>query len=749
MKTIKNLTIKPLLVTVTCLTLAACVVDETTQPGSSSSSSSSGGVPPVFTSSHTVAVPENTTGAVYSAASTAVSVVSYAITGEEAKLFIIDATTGAMAFIAPPDYENTKDADLNNKYEVTVNAMAGGLTSALPVTITVTTVATPSLAFIFPTAGAELGLNSVQFEFTAQLRFEETESHTPLAVTDVAVTNQLGDIYDIEQPGYVNGTNGLWIKKGIADQGSNTLTATATYSGQIYTATQTLQNTSAIKAEAFGLNITNSTFTIFNGLYPALDTLSFTNKTIREQVLPADVQLWPRLTEFESESSKPWAYTLSKTNISHQMFVVRANKDFSILTYVRVQQGVPNAEDFVKGVTSMVLDENEDALPANDRLLVLQHDNGTAWVSSLNVGDKLLTDNNGPMPEDPQGPNPSLSGSPLYTTVWTQPAGISNADQIAFDSATQTLVILDKKTTSSDLIFYTLNRASNSYDHEKFRVSLGTNNARLVTGNGKVYVSEGSSTPWDGLTINSIDAATGLKTLVYSQCSAPLFCIDTGPTFASITDMRMDHLSGTLYVLDGVANRFISINLATKARTLVKSFAVASGLGIAPNDIAFDGYANYFITDNNTGAIVGVDATSGQRRLVRSGLTDHSQQSVAQQIRYNETNGLITVESLLDTAGMVTGKTLAKTDVRSGAASLLTDYNPTFTVDHLGIFQDAQLGNFAVSIDGNRITITNLANGEAVTYSPPNNFGFTPPRAVEINNHPKSTLCRYANKPLL
>ena len=55
--------------------------------------------------------------------------VTYAIAGgADAALFAIDASTGALSFVAAPDFEAPRDADGDNVYEVIVSASDGSLT---------------------------------------------------------------------------------------------------------------------------------------------------------------------------------------------------------------------------------------------------------------------------------------------------------------------------------------------------------------------------------------------------------------------------------------------------------------------------------------------------------------------------------------------------------------------------------------------------------------------------------------------
>jgi VCBS repeat-containing protein len=95
---------------------------------------------PVFTSATTASVAENTTEA-YTAAASDDDLTSptYAIVGgADAALFTIDATTGVVSFITPPDFDTAGDDDGDNDYEITVRATDGVNNVDQNVTITVT-----------------------------------------------------------------------------------------------------------------------------------------------------------------------------------------------------------------------------------------------------------------------------------------------------------------------------------------------------------------------------------------------------------------------------------------------------------------------------------------------------------------------------------------------------------------------------------------------------------------------------------
>ncbi|WP_417481960.1 cadherin domain-containing protein [Maricaulis sp.] len=94
---------------------------------------------PVFSSGATASVAENQTAA-YSAAAAddEGTALTYALSGTDAALFSIDSATGAVTFIAAPDYENPEDAGGDNVYDIVVSASDGTNTTDQAVAITVT-----------------------------------------------------------------------------------------------------------------------------------------------------------------------------------------------------------------------------------------------------------------------------------------------------------------------------------------------------------------------------------------------------------------------------------------------------------------------------------------------------------------------------------------------------------------------------------------------------------------------------------
>ncbi|NDV48556.1 carbohydrate-binding protein, partial [Salipiger sp. PrR003] len=65
---------------------------------------------------------------------------SFELTGEDAALFEFNETTGALDFIAAPDFENPADFDADNVYDVTLTTSDGVLTASQDISVTVTDV---------------------------------------------------------------------------------------------------------------------------------------------------------------------------------------------------------------------------------------------------------------------------------------------------------------------------------------------------------------------------------------------------------------------------------------------------------------------------------------------------------------------------------------------------------------------------------------------------------------------------------
>ena len=106
---------------------------------------------PVFTSPVSADAAENQTPAYTARAGDADGdTLSYSLSGADAALFTIDATTGEVSFAAAPDFEAPGDANGDNDYEIIVTASDGANNTSQAVTVTVTNVNDNTPVFTSP-----------------------------------------------------------------------------------------------------------------------------------------------------------------------------------------------------------------------------------------------------------------------------------------------------------------------------------------------------------------------------------------------------------------------------------------------------------------------------------------------------------------------------------------------------------------------------------------------------------------------
>ena len=98
---------------------------------------------PTITSATSTSIPENTITTIYTASATDPEndTLAYSLSGTDQDDFIIDPSSGAIAFANTPDYESPTDADTNNVYQVTLEVSDGnGNSASQALTISVTNV---------------------------------------------------------------------------------------------------------------------------------------------------------------------------------------------------------------------------------------------------------------------------------------------------------------------------------------------------------------------------------------------------------------------------------------------------------------------------------------------------------------------------------------------------------------------------------------------------------------------------------
>ena len=168
---------------------------------------------PVFTSPAAVSARENQVAAYEAAATDADGdPLVYSLSGTDAALFTINATTGEVSFIAAPDFEMPGDADGDNVYDITVTASDGTNRTDHNVAITVTDYNIP--VFTSPAAVSARENQTAAYEAAATDDDSDPLVYS-LSGTDAAlftINANTGEVSfiaapDFEMPGDADGDN--------------------------------------------------------------------------------------------------------------------------------------------------------------------------------------------------------------------------------------------------------------------------------------------------------------------------------------------------------------------------------------------------------------------------------------------------------------------------------------------------------------------------------------------------------------
>ncbi|MFO1368927.1 MAG: cadherin repeat domain-containing protein [Marinagarivorans sp.] len=108
--------------------------------------------------------------------------ISYSISGVDAEFFAVDAATGAVRFKAPVDFEQPKDANHDNRYDISITATAGAHISTQSININVKDVKLPTIEWLYPQPYSNLGSgNSGVYEVALKIYDKDTNQPIPNA----------------------------------------------------------------------------------------------------------------------------------------------------------------------------------------------------------------------------------------------------------------------------------------------------------------------------------------------------------------------------------------------------------------------------------------------------------------------------------------------------------------------------------------------------------------------------------------
>ncbi|NJN76163.1 MAG: DUF4114 domain-containing protein, partial [Synechococcaceae cyanobacterium RL_1_2] len=190
---------------------------------------------PLFSSSATFAIDENSTavGQVTAIDPEGAPITYTIIGGDDGGKFTIDPNTGALAFLAAPDFETATDADTNNVYLVQVQASDGGQTTLQSISVTVNDLAgneppiiTSNNAFSIAENTTTVGQITAVDPESGTLTFGITGSGADdgLFTIDGAGNLVFSSARDFETPSSAASSNNYVVQVSITDNGNNTVT---------------------------------------------------------------------------------------------------------------------------------------------------------------------------------------------------------------------------------------------------------------------------------------------------------------------------------------------------------------------------------------------------------------------------------------------------------------------------------------------------------------------------------------------
>ncbi|WP_228769400.1 putative Ig domain-containing protein [Limnohabitans sp. 2KL-3] len=177
---------------------------------------------PTVTSAATASFAENGAGAAYTASGTdpdAGTALSYSLSGSDAALFSIEASTGVVHFVSAPNFEAPADAGGDNEYDIVVTAMDNGTLSATKaVAITVTNVnEAPTTQ---GTLSPQTAIKGQAFSLNVKDKFADVDAGTngTLSFSSIGLPSGMS----------INSSTGLISGTATADQPSAQVVVTAT-----------------------------------------------------------------------------------------------------------------------------------------------------------------------------------------------------------------------------------------------------------------------------------------------------------------------------------------------------------------------------------------------------------------------------------------------------------------------------------------------------------------------------------------
>jgi hypothetical protein len=450
--------------------------------------------------------------------------VKYSLSGNDAGIFNIDQSTGALTFKQPADFEQPKDSDRDNEYVIDITAQVEQSSATQNLRVKVKDVAVPTVALVSPQANANVGQGD-NVEVEASVRVYDQESKGPLNSGSVTV-------------------NGVKLTKDSADPTLWKGLVQVPAGGMDVEVAATTEDNVVIKETAKWINKPGSLKPQVMALVPGgyiatIDSAGHFMTKIYLSGMPQWVEyagnddLFKPLKSFDFNSRYQTAYF---------------SNEKGELMAASIASAVPKM--YYAGAISGLLGLTYDS--SGNRLLVLSAKSNKGG-ERFEVSAVPLNNLGFANARTAETKNQAAKVSSLWNMYADESLGVFKA--FNYHRASKTYIIADER-----IVDGTARTFVQGYDEsaqKRFTAEVGGDISVLAVDEaaGVVYAAENSRTPEAKL--KAINLSTGA---VSDLVDAPSTSV-----IGAFSDLRMDNVNKKLYVSDAVAGSIFVVDLAAKS----------------------------------------------------------------------------------------------------------------------------------------------------------------------------------------
>ena len=570
---------------------------------------------------------------------------TYAIAGgADAAFFAIDSNTGALTFLAPPDYEAPADADSDNVYEVTVEVSDGALTDTQAISVSVQPLNEHNPVITSDGGGATANVN-VNENDTAVTTVTATDADLPAQTLTYsiaggadaaffAIDSNSGALTFLAPPDY----------EAPADADSDNV-----YEVTVQVSDGALTDTQAISVSVQPLNDNNPVITSDGGGATASVNVN-ENDTAVTTVTATDTDLPAQTLTYAIAGGADAAFFAIDSNTGALTFL--AAPDYE----APADADSDNVYEVTVQVTDGALTDTQaisvSVQPVNDNNPVITSDGGGA-TANVNVNENTTA------VTTVTATDADLPAQTLTYSI----AGGADAAFFAIDSNTGALTFLAPPDyeapadANSDNVYEVTVQVSDGALTDTQAISVTVqpvnDNNPVITSDGggataTVNVNENTTAV---TTVTATDADLPAQTLTYSiagGADAALFTIDNSTGFLAFVSGR-DRENHTDADLNGIYEVTVQVSDGTATNTQAVSVSVTDvdefDVG-AVTDV--DASANTVAEDAILGTAVGITASANDADATNNAITYSLDDDAGGLFAIDGSTGVITVYAALD-----------------------------------------------------------------------------------------------------